>query len=44
VKVLARACGHTHLSQLSLNDLTTWDREMAYLAAVPYGGVSLPHA
>jgi glutamate synthase domain-containing protein 2 len=44
MKVLARACGHTHLDQLSLNDLTTWDREMAYLAAVPYGGVSLPHA
>jgi glutamate synthase domain-containing protein 2 len=44
MKVLARACGHTHLNQLSLNDLTTWDREMAYLAAVPYGGVSLPHA
>ncbi len=44
MKVLARACGHTHLNELSLNDLTTWDREMAYLAAVPYGGVSLPHA
>ncbi|UCF41539.1 MAG: FMN-binding glutamate synthase family protein, partial [Gemmatimonadota bacterium] len=44
MKVLARACGHTHLNQLTLNDLTTWDRETAYLAAVPYGGVSLPHA
>lgn len=37
--VLARACGHTHLSEMALTDLTTFDREMHHLAGVPYGGV-----
>ena len=39
MKILARACGHTHLSQFSRDDLTTWDRDMASLSGVPYGGV-----
>jgi len=39
MKILARACGHTHLNQLSLDDLTTWKHDMARLAGVPYGGV-----
>ena len=39
MKVLARACGHTRLDQFDVDDLTTWDRDMAYLAGVPYGGV-----
>jgi len=37
--VLARACGHRHLSELCLDDLTTFDREMHHLAGVPYGGL-----
>ena len=37
--VLARACGHRSLSDFTLDDLTTFDREMAALAGVPYGGV-----
>ena len=37
--VLARACGHTRLSDLSLDDLTTFDRELHHLAGVPYAGV-----
>ncbi len=36
---LARACGHTHLSQFRREDLTTWNRDMAYLSGVAYGGV-----
>jgi hypothetical protein len=36
---MARACGHSHLSQLSLDDLTTWKRDMHHLTGVPYGGV-----
>ncbi len=40
MQVLARACGHTHLNQFTLDDLTTWDRDLAYLAGVPYGGVT----
>ena len=41
MQVLARACGHTHLNQFSLDDLTTFDREMAHLTGVRYGGVQL---
>ena len=40
VKLLARACGHTHLNQFRAADLTTWQREMAYLSGVRYGGVT----
>ena len=38
--VLARACGHTHLSQFCTDDLTTFDREMAHLTGIAYGGVN----
>jgi glutamate synthase domain-containing protein 2 len=40
MQVLARACGHSHLNQFSLDDLTTYKRDMAYLAGIPYGGVT----
>jgi glutamate synthase domain-containing protein 2 len=40
MQVLARACGHTHLSDFTLDDLTTFDREMHHLAGVPYGGIN----
>ncbi len=39
MKVLARACGHTHLNQFRLDDLTTFKREMAELSGVRFGGV-----
>ena len=39
MQVLARACGHTHLNQFSIDDLTTWKREIAYLTGVKYAGV-----
>ena len=38
--VLARACGHDHLDQFCLDDLTTFDRDMAHLTDIAYGGVS----
>jgi glutamate synthase domain-containing protein 2 len=38
--VLARACGHTRLDQLCVDDLTTFDREMHHLAGIPYGGLT----
>lgn len=38
--VLARACGHDHLDGFTVDDLTTFDRELHHLAGVPYGGVS----
>ncbi|MCB0217042.1 MAG: glutamate synthase, partial [Chloroflexi bacterium] len=40
MSVLARACGHDHLSKFSPKDLTTWKREIAYLAGLSYGGVT----
>lgn len=36
--VLARACGHTSLFDFSPEDLVTFDRDFAYLSAVPYAG------
>jgi len=39
MKILARACGHTRLGELCIDDLTTWKREMADLSGVAYGGV-----
>ncbi|WP_457651582.1 glutamate synthase-related protein [Rhodocaloribacter sp.] len=39
MKVLARACGHHHLRNFSPDDLTTWNRDMAYLSGVRYAGV-----
>jgi methylamine---glutamate N-methyltransferase subunit C len=41
MQVLARACGHHHLSEFNPDDLTTWNREMAHLSGIRYGGVSL---
>jgi glutamate synthase domain-containing protein 2 len=41
MQVMARACGHDHLNQLNIDDLSTFDREMAHLAGVPYAGVRL---
>jgi glutamate synthase domain-containing protein 2 len=38
--VLARACGHTHLGEFCTDDLTTFDREMAHLTGIAYGGVA----
>jgi len=42
MKVLARACGHHNLNQFCLDDLTTFDRDMASLAGVRYCGVMPP--
>lgn len=39
MQVMARACGHHHLSQFNHDDLATWHREMALLSGVTYSGV-----
>jgi glutamate synthase domain-containing protein 2 len=39
MRVMARACGHTHLRQFCLDDLSTWKRDVHRLTGVPYGGV-----
>ncbi len=40
MQVLARACGHDDLSKFCFDDLTTWNREMAHLTGIAYGGVA----
>ncbi|MEH6345561.1 MAG: glutamate synthase-related protein [Bermanella sp.] len=42
MQVMARACGHEHLNQFTVNDLATWHREMASLAGVKYSGMMQP--
>jgi glutamate synthase domain-containing protein 2 len=39
--VLARAAGHTHLRDFVMEDLTTFNTDMARLTGVAYGGVDL---
>ncbi len=39
MKVLARGCGHSHLSEFVQDDLTTWKRDIAHLTGVHYAGV-----
>lgn len=38
MKVMARACSHTHLNQFNKRDVTTWKREMAELARIEFAG------
>ena len=40
MKVMARACGHHHLSHFNLADITTWSRKMADLSGIEFGGVN----
>ncbi len=39
MQVMARACGHDHLSGFELRDLTAWKRDVAKLSGVRYAGV-----
>lgn len=41
IRVLARACGHDHISQFNREDLSTWKKDMAELTGVRYAGVGL---
>ena len=40
MQVMARACGHHHLSAFNVDDLTTWKKEMADVSGVAFGGVT----
>lgn len=40
MQVMARACGHSHLSQFNLNDITTWKKDVADLTQIHYAGHS----
>jgi glutamate synthase domain-containing protein 2 len=39
MQVMARACGHRSLADFTIDDLTTFDRELSHLAGIAYGGV-----
>jgi glutamate synthase domain-containing protein 2/CDGSH-type Zn-finger protein len=38
MKVMARACGHTHLNQFNRDDLATLDCSMAKMSGIPFSG------
>jgi len=38
MQVMARACGHDHLQKFNRDDLTTWNRDMAALTGIEFGG------
>ncbi len=40
MQVMARACGHDHLSKFDHNDLTTWKKDMADISGVSFGGMA----
>lgn len=40
MQVMARACGHDHLNQFAVDDLTTFKKDMAELSGVRFGGVN----
>ena len=40
MQVMARACGHDHLSKFEHSDLTTWKKDMADVSGVAFGGVA----
>jgi len=41
--VVARAAGHRHLNEFSIDDLTTFKSDIAQLTGVAYGGVGPIH-
>jgi glutamate synthase domain-containing protein 2 len=38
MQVMARACGHDHLSKFCHEDLTTWTQDMSEISGVKFGG------
>lgn len=41
MQVMARACGHDHLAQFNVRDLTTWKKEMAEWTGIKFGGTGM---
>jgi glutamate synthase domain-containing protein 2/CDGSH-type Zn-finger protein len=40
MQVMARACGHSHLNQFGIDDLSSWKKEMSELSGIGFAGVS----
>lgn len=41
MKVMARACGHTRLSDFNTDDITSWKKPMSELAGIQYAGLTI---
>ena len=39
IKVVARACGHSHINQFNFDDLSTYDWDMHRLTGIRYAGI-----
>jgi len=39
MKVMARACGHSHLNDFSHEDIATFNKELSHLSGIEYAGV-----
>jgi len=39
IKVVARACGHSHINQFNKDDLSTMNYEMSKLTGINYAGI-----
>jgi glutamate synthase domain-containing protein 2 len=39
MQLMARACGHQHLNEFTIDDLTTFKTDMAELSGIAFGGV-----
>jgi hypothetical protein len=39
MQLMARACGHQHLNEFTIDELTTFKTEMAELSGIAFGGV-----
>jgi glutamate synthase domain-containing protein 2 len=39
LKVIARSCGHANITGFSMQDLSTFNRDMHHLTGIPYAGV-----
>lgn len=40
MSVMARACGHDHLNQFNIEDIASWDKQMAELAGIAFSGAT----
>ena len=39
MQIMARACGHEHLREFNLHDITSWKKPVSDLAGIQYGGL-----
>lgn len=41
MQVMARACGHSNLSEFNPDDIVTWKKEIAELSGINYAGITI---